>query len=93
MKLVFHAAALTDLRSIYDYLKEENPAVAVSVIARIKISLERLTTFPKSGRTGVVSETYEIVVSGLPYIVVYKLTDTLVEIIAVFHSAQNRSNS
>ncbi len=93
MKLVFHVAALADLRNIYDYLKKENPAVAVSVIARIKASLERLTTFPKSGRVGVVPETYEIVVSNLPYIVVYTLTDNLVAIVGVFHSAQSRSIS
>lgn len=74
MKLVFHAAALTDLRSVHDYIAKDNPDVAVTVVRRIKSALDRLTLFPQSGRAGTVSGTYEIVVPGLPYIVVYELS-------------------
>jgi len=66
MKLVFHEAALADLQGIYDYLNEENSGVAVSVIARIKASLERLTAFPKSGRVGVVPEPMRLLFPVFP---------------------------
>jgi toxin ParE1/3/4 len=45
--------------------------------------------FPYSGRQGSVEGTYELVVSRLPYIAVYRVTDS-VEIVAVFHAAQDR---
>ena len=62
----------------------------MTVIRRIKSALDRLTTFPQSGRAGTVSGTYEIVVTGLPYIVVYELSPEKIEIFAVFHTAQDR---
>ena len=62
MKAVFHASALADLQNIHDYIAKENPTVAVTVIARIKTSLDRLRDFPKSGRTGTVPGTLEVVV-------------------------------
>ncbi len=46
--------------------------------------------FPRSRRVGTVSGTYEIVVPGLPYIVVYELADERIGIVAVFHGAQDR---
>jgi len=49
-----------------------------------------LEIFPESGRPGNAPPTREIVVPGLPYIVVYAVAGTDVEIIAVFHAARDR---
>jgi len=87
MKLVFHEAALSDLRDIHQHIAQNDPRIAVSVIYRIRMSLERLTMFPRSGRTGTVSGTRELVVPGLPFIVVYEIKQSQVEIVAVFHTA------
>lgn len=54
-------------------------------------SVQFLEMFPKYGRPGQVPGTRELIVYDLPYIVVYLETDTEIEIIAVFHGAQNRS--
>jgi toxin ParE1/3/4 len=48
--------------------------------------------FPYSGRRGSVEETYELVVPRLPYIVVYRVTER-VEIVAIFHAAQQRDRN
>ena len=85
MNLTFHAAALADLRNIHDHISLDNPGVATAVIARIRSVLDRLTMFPRSGRIGVVEGTYEVVVPGLPYVVVYEIANDRVEILAVFH--------
>jgi plasmid stabilization system protein ParE len=90
MRLIFQAAALADLRNIHDYIAKDNPAVAVSVISRIKSSLDRLLLFPRSGRVGAVEETFEVVVPGLPYIVVYQILTEHIEVVGVFHGAQDR---
>lgn len=46
--------------------------------------------FPASGRLGQVPGTREVVVPGLPYIVVYTHDDVSVDVVAVFHGAQKR---
>ncbi len=63
MKLVYLSSALADLRNIHDYIAKDDPTVAVTVIARIKASLDRLLDFPKSGRAGTVPGTMELVVT------------------------------
>jgi plasmid stabilization system protein ParE len=44
------------------------------------------------GHIGKASDTYEWVVTGLPYIVVYKVNtdDDVVDVVAIFHGAQDR---
>ncbi len=90
MKLVFRAAALADLQNIHAYIAEDNPEVAAVVVQRIRSALDRLLRFSRSGRMGTVPGTHELVVAGLPYIVVYEVMAAHVEIIAIFHAAQNR---
>ena len=90
MKLVFHAAALADLRAIHHHISQDNPNVATAVITRIRSVLDRLTRFPRSGRRGTVEGTFEVVIPGLPYIVVYEIGDETIDIIAVFHGARDR---
>lgn len=49
--------------------------------------------FPYSGRrNGSVEETYELIVPRLSYIVVYRVTER-VEIVAIFHAAQQRDGN
>jgi toxin ParE1/3/4 len=58
------------------------------VVQRIKASVVRLTRFPSSGRTGQVTGTMELVITRLPYIVVYRLSNETVEILRMFHTSQ-----
>ncbi len=90
MKIRWQLAAVSDLGDIRTYISEENRAAAEAVTRRILRSVDRLQSFPNSGRIGVVPGTREVVVPGLPYIVVYVHDDEEVEIIAVFHGAQGR---
>lgn len=45
------------------------------------------------GRAGIAPHTYEWIITGLPYIVVYEIHSDpdLIVILGIFHSAQNRS--
>ena len=49
--------------------------------------LEQLATFPGLGRPGEVKGTRELVSS--PYIVVYRSTEEIVEILHIWHGAQD----
>ena len=62
------------------------------MIERILESTEQLDRFPYIGRIGRAPGTYELVVPGLPYIVVYQVNadDDVLIVIGIFHGAQAR---
>jgi plasmid stabilization system protein ParE len=70
----------------------DRPSAADAVIGRILKSAERLGQFPYMGHTGAAPGTYEWVIPGLPYIIVYQVlkNEDVVSIDAVFHGAQER---
>jgi toxin ParE1/3/4 len=93
MIIRFLDSAQADLQSIYNYIAKDNPRIAARVIGAIEQSTQRLAMFPLSGRSGAVETTRELVVPRIPYIAVYRVSDEAVEIIAVFHAAQNKPRS
>ena len=90
MRLRWRLSAVNDLTEIRDFISENDPEAARAVVNRVLHSVERLASFPNSGRAGQVEGTRELVVPGLPYIVVYTCDDTDVSIIGVFHGARVR---
>ncbi len=93
MKVQFSVAARTDIESIHDFIAQDNPKIAARVVGTIEESTKRLGEFPLSGRRGAVEATRELVIPRLPYIAVYRLNDERIEIIAVFHAAQDKPRS
>lgn len=89
MKIRFSRQAQADIKAIHEYIAQFNPTAAKKVVSAIQRSTERLSFFPLSGRRGAVAGTRDLVISGLPIIAVYNVT-TDVEVIAVFHTSQNR---
>jgi toxin ParE1/3/4 len=75
------------LRVIHAHIALDNPAAARRIVQRIKLSVEKLATFPEAGRIGQVPGTMELVITQLPYIVVYRLASETIEILRVFHTA------
>ena len=86
----FTASAQADIQAIFDYIARDNPLVARRVVSEIEIATDRLQRFPLSGRIGAVEATRELVMSRLPFIVIYRVAQTTIDIIAVFHAAQDR---
>jgi toxin ParE1/3/4 len=93
MIIRFSDAAQADIQAIYDYIAKDNPGIAARVIGAIEHSINRLAMFPLSGRNGAVEATRELAITRLPYIAIYRITTESVEIIAVFHAAQNKPRS
>lgn len=50
--------------------------------------VDALTAFPRRGRPGRVPDTRELVISGLPYVAVYRLKGDVIEVARVLHGAQ-----
>ena len=87
MKLRWTRVALQDLRHLYEYIAEDNPLAASSMVDRIQDAAQRLKKHPQMGRPGRVQGTRELVIAGSPYIVVYIFSDSEIQIVAVIHSA------
>ena len=93
MKLRYTRRARRHLDAIADYIAERNPNAARQVGERIRETIELLGAFPNIGREGALAGTRELVVPGLPYIVVYRVEmgeDEAVAILGVYHGAQLR---
>lgn len=76
------------LDDIRERITEDNPAAASRIIERIRTAVERLAEFPAIGRPGRVTDTRELIISGTPYIVPYRVSGEIAQIITVLHSAQ-----
>jgi toxin ParE1/3/4 len=86
VKLRWTDGAVEDLQAARDYLDSENPRAAWSAINRIMSAVERLEQFPQMGRPGRVARSRELVVTGTPLLVAYRLKGESVQILAVLHA-------
>jgi plasmid stabilization system protein ParE len=79
-----------DLERICAHIERENPEAARRVAQTIFNGCQGLKRFPYLGRLSVrMAGRRELVFPPLPYIVVYRVTDKAVEIIHIFHGAQD----
>ena len=75
-----------DLESIYDYIARDNLERAHTAVERIVSQIDTLTRHPLMGRKGLIDGTRELILA--PYIVVYRVTDPVVEIVHIIHGAR-----
>jgi toxin ParE1/3/4 len=80
--------ARANLTSINEYISEDSPAAADRQIEMILSAIDRLLSFPEMGRPGRCRRTHELVVSGTPYIVAYRLKSPAIQILAIMHGAR-----
>ena len=78
--------SLHDLNSIHSYISEDSPDAAASTVGRIVAGIDGLGRNPRLGRVGRVHGTRELVIA--PYVIVYTIYESTVEINAVIHSAR-----
>jgi len=88
MRLKWTEPAIYDLREAGDYLALENPQAAAKMAARIQEAVEYLLDYPGIGRAGRLSDTKELVVTGAPFIVIYRLRSPTVQILRLLHHAR-----
>ena len=88
MQIRLTPSATHDLDAIEAYIAEDNPKAAVRTVLRVLEAIEGLAEFPNVGRPGRVPGTRELVVSGTPFIAVYKVEANILWVARVLHGAQ-----
>ena len=88
MKIVWTEPAAKALEDIQDYIAQDDPATAYDVAIIIKTVVQNLGLHPKMGRKGRVVNTYELIISDIPYIVVYRIKHKEIHILSVFHTSR-----
>src|SRR5690606_25481866 len=73
VELRWTPSALNDLDEAGDYIASENPRAARTMAARIREAVEYLQDHPNLGRAGRLRGTRELVVSGTPLVVIYRV--------------------
>jgi toxin ParE1/3/4 len=88
MELRWAEDAATDLEHIANYLFEHAPRLAEELVREIYGAANGLPTFPYRGRPGKKDGTREVVLSRLPYIVIYQITGDVIHVVRILHGAQ-----
>jgi toxin ParE1/3/4 len=83
--------ALADLDRNLDYIEQESPQGALTMVLAIRLGADvLLREFPNAGRAGRRRGTRELVIASTPFIVVYRarVRPSRVEILRVLHGKQ-----
>jgi toxin ParE1/3/4 len=89
MRVRWTTPAADDLYNIVQHIQQDNPNAAADVAKAIYDGCDALAKFPYRGRKGRTPGTRELVVSRLPYIVVYRIQEPVVELLRIYHGAQD----
>jgi toxin ParE1/3/4 len=89
MRLRWTIPAAQDLYRIVQRIQEDNRTAASKIAETVYDGCGTLEKFPRRGREGRIPGTRELIFPGLPYIVVYQIKDQGVEVLRVYHGAQD----
>jgi toxin ParE1/3/4 len=81
--------AVDDLQSIKNYLQQRFPHFAEPTVRTIYQRIRSLKSSPNRGRPGHRSGTRELTLTPLPYVIVYAVKADAVEILHIYHGAQD----
>jgi toxin ParE1/3/4 len=89
MRVAYTAEALGDVAQVLAFVADQSPTYAPDVAARIDMAGKALGVFPRAARLDRETDTYERPIRGLPLLLIYTVSEELVEVIAVFHTARD----
>jgi len=89
MRIDWSLHALSDLQSISEYIEQDRNLETANRVSRsIYDAIQSLRTMPRRGRHGRLENTRELVISSLPYLVIYQVFDERLLILNIVHGAQ-----
>jgi toxin ParE1/3/4 len=90
MRIRWTTAAAADLEQIGKYLAEHYPRYRQPTLRKLYQTIGSLKDGPYRGRTGREEGTRELVFPPLPYIAVYRVQQESIEVLRIYHAAQDR---
>lgn len=87
MRIQWTKKAEENLLHVEKYIAESNPAAALKTVLKIIDTVEILSVHPEIGRSGRIFGTHELIISGTPYLVAYRIKMNHIEILRVLHGA------
>lgn len=90
MRVRWTPAAAADLEYISNYLKDRHPRYRQRTMRKLYEAISSLKESPHRGRVGREAETRELLFPPLPYIAVYRVKERTIEVLRIYHAAQNR---
>ena len=79
--------ALANLYEEATFVANQNPEAAVYLVERIETAVRKLASNPALGQPGRLLGTRELVISGTPYIIPYRVRGKALEILRVLYSS------
>jgi toxin ParE1/3/4 len=89
MRISWTVPAADDLEKIKNYLLEHYPRLAEPTVRTIYQRIRSLRATPNRGRPGHRHGTRELTLTPLPYVVVYSVSAEAVEVLHIYHGAQD----
>lgn len=81
--------AAKDLDRIARFIERDDPDAALRVTRKVFDDCVAIGNFPECGRPGHRKNTRELIISVLPYTVIYKVEAEVIVILHIFHGAQD----
>jgi len=88
MEIHWAPEATADFTHIIQYIRQDNVSAALRIGRTIYQKIHKLQSFPKMGRLGRVEGTRELPFPPLPFVVIYRIKQNVIEIARVLHGAQ-----
>jgi toxin ParE1/3/4 len=90
LRLVWLPRAIANRDAQIDYIATRDPLAAIGQGDRIDTLISQLLDHPEIGRPGRVKSTRELVISGTPFIAVYRYKPRAkrIEVICLLHGSQ-----
>ena len=86
MNIKWTIGAKKNLEQIYNFIIQDNLLAAQNTIQKILNAINIIEDNPNIGRNGRVVNTRELIIPNTPYLIIYRITNTI-EILRIFHSA------
>ena len=88
MELRWTPSALRDIDDAGNYIAQDHPPAAAGMGRRIVEAVDYLEQHPALGRSGRLRHIRELVVSGTPFIVIYRVRLDVIQVLRVLHHAR-----
>lgn len=89
MKVIWSPTARREISDVFNYLVVRNPDAAVKITETIENTVALLYDNPLMGRKSERTPSRELVIPRTNYIVIYRVMETELEILSVYHAKQN----